>query len=375
VSLALREILRSKARFGLLTGAVALLVFLILFQQALLRGLVTDFIGAVANQNAQVLVFSDQARKNVEGSLLFPPQVAAVAAVEGVASSAPIGESTYTVAAGGEVQDAVLFGYQLGGLGAPKELSDGRYPQGPDEAVASASDAGKGFGIGDVVRILGADGPEITVVGLADRLRWSVSPTLFTSYDTFERAQLAVNPDARLVLPSLVAVEPAEGVDLDELTARIDAEVDGVEALTREDAVESNPGVQGVNQSFSIILALAFLVVTLVVGFFFLILTAQKAKALTLLRAIGAPAGYLVKNLVAQLLLVLVLGSLVGLGLTLLILGVAPPGDLAVSIEPGTIALTLAALAALSVIGAAAAIRRVLRIDPIRATTTSGAGL
>ena len=42
---------------------------------------------AVAIQNAPVLVFSDQARKNVEGSLLFPPQVAGVAAVDGGAGS------------------------------------------------------------------------------------------------------------------------------------------------------------------------------------------------------------------------------------------------------------------------------------------------
>ncbi|MEZ5273015.1 MAG: hypothetical protein R2694_12040 [Ilumatobacteraceae bacterium] len=50
--LAWHEMRRSKLRFGLLTGAVGLLVFLILFQQALLGGLITQFIGAVRNQSA-----------------------------------------------------------------------------------------------------------------------------------------------------------------------------------------------------------------------------------------------------------------------------------------------------------------------------------
>ena len=41
--LALAEIRRAKLRFGLLIGAVALLVFLILFQQTLAAGLLGSF--------------------------------------------------------------------------------------------------------------------------------------------------------------------------------------------------------------------------------------------------------------------------------------------------------------------------------------------
>ena len=376
VLLAAREVLRSKLRFSLLSGAVGLLVFLILFQQALLGGLVADFIGAVENQNSPILVFDDQARSNVEGSFLLPDQVAAIGQVDGVAQSAPIGQATYTVDAGDEITDAVLFGYTLDGLGAPTSLSEGRLPTGADEAVASSADADAGFGIGDVVRILGAGGnpgPEITVVGLGENLRWSVAPTLFVSYDTYERAQQAVNPAAEVVFASLVSVQPAEGVDLGDLTARIDAEVAGVEALTNSEAIDNNPGVQGVSQSFQIILALAFLVVTLVIGFFFLILTVQKTGALTLLRAIGAPTSYLIKNLLVQILLVLGGGAVIGIALTALVVYGAPPGGLTISIEPGTVLQTMVGLVALSLIGGIASIRRVTRVDPISATTTVGA--
>jgi putative ABC transport system permease protein len=375
VLLAAREVLRSKLRFSLLSGAVGLLVFLILFQQALLGGLINDFIGAVENQDSPILVFDDQARSNVEGSFLSPDQVAAIGEVDGVAVSAPIGQATYTVEAGDEVTDAVLFGYTLGGLGAPTTLSEGRLPEGPDEAVASSADAGDGFGIGDVVRILGAggtSGPEVTVVGLGDDLRWSVAPTLFVSYDTYERAQRAVNPAAEVVFASLAAVRPVDGVGLGELTDRIDAEVDGVEALTNTEAIDNNPGVQGVNQSFQIILALAFLVVTLVIGFFFLILTVQKTAALTLLRAIGAPTSYLIKNLLVQILLVLGGGAVIGIALTALVVYGAPPGGLTVAIEPGTVMRTMIGLVVLSLLGGIASIRRVTRVDPISATTTVG---
>jgi putative ABC transport system permease protein len=370
--LAVREITRAKARFGLLAGAVGLLVFLILFQQALLSGLVTSFIGAVENQNSPVLAFSDQARKNVEASFLVPEQADAVSQVDGVADTGLIGQNTYTVSAVDKLADGVLFGYELGGLGEPTTLTEGRLPEGPNEGIASAADADAGFGMGDIVTIVGEDGPAIEIVGLGDDLRWSVAPTVFVSYETFEAAQRATNPDAEAVLPSLVAAAPVEGLSPETLAERITVEVGGVEALTNQQAADENPGVQGVNQSFQIILALAFLVVTLVVGFFFLILTVQKAKPLTLLRAIGAPSGYLVRNLLAQIVVVLVVGIALGFVLLLIVRAVSPSGDVEIALDGRSIAITLAALAVLSFLGGLAAIRRVLRIDPLRATLAGG---
>ncbi|MCP3934734.1 MAG: ABC transporter permease [Actinomycetia bacterium] len=370
--LAWNEMRRAKVRFGLLCGAVGLLVFLILFQQALLGGLVTDFIGAVDNQDAPVLVFNDQARSNVEGSFLFPDQAAAIAGVDGVASTGFIGEGTYTVETGGEIRDAVMFGYELGGLGAPSSLVEGRLPAAPGEAVSSAADRDNGFGIGDVVQIVGDGGPTIVIVGLADDLRWSVAPTMFASYDTFEAAQRAVNPQSSVVFPSLVGVQPVDGVDIGELTDRINSEVDGVEALSRQEAVDGNPGVQGVSQSFGIILGLAFLVVTLVIGFFFMILTVHKARALTLLRAVGASSRYLVKNLLVQILMVLAIGSFLGVVMTVALLRLGPSGEVSAKLDPSSVAATLLGLVVLALIGGLAAVRRVLRIDPMSAT--SGAG-
>lgn len=374
--LALREIARSKGRFGLLSGAIGLLVFLILFQQALLNGLITDFVGAVENQNSPVLVFNDQARKNVEGSFLDLDQAEAIAAVSGVATTGLIGEGTFTVLAGDDDADAVLFGYELGGLGEPTSLVEGRLPEGPNEAVASEADAGAGFDIGDRVTIVAdADAPVITVVGLASEARWSVAPTMFVSYETFESARLAVNPASQVVLPSLVAVAPEPGVSLDALTDAIDAAVPGTEALTNREATEENPGVAGTSQSFNIILTLGFIVVLIVVAFFFLILTVQKAKPLTLLRAIGSPRSFLVKNLAGQIVLVMGAGIAIGLALTFLVIAVAPSGDVSVAVQPSTAITTVVALFVLALLAGVASIRRVLRIDPIDATVDSSRSL
>ncbi len=374
MQLALREIARAKLRFLLLSLAIGLLVFLILFQQALFGGLVTSFIGAVERQNAPVLAYGDQSRRNVEASLIFPGLQEQIAAVPGVDEVGPIGENTFTVDAGGEHQDAAIFGYELGGLGEPTSLIEGRLPEGPGEGVTSFGSDNAGFEIGDVITVLGEQPTDITVVGIAEDARWSVQATVFVSYETYVAAKQALDPNAQ-VLASLIAIRPGTGVDPATLAATITESVDGIEALTRQQAIDENPGVKGVNSSFSIILALAFMVVVLVVGFFFLILTVQKSKPLTLLRAVGAPRRYLVQNLLGQIVIVMAAGIVVGLGLTLLVGAATTGGAIDVSLDPGQVVPTVALLTVLALLGGLASVRRVLRIDPIRATVDSGSQL
>ena len=370
--LALKEMRRAKLRFGLLAGAVGLLVFLILFQQALLGGLINQFIGALKNQSADVLVYNDQARKNLEGSIVLPDQLDAVAAVEGVATASPLGEATFTVMAGGEEGDAVVFGYVLGGPGAPTTLVDGRLPETLGEAVASEKDNADGYAIGDVVSVLPGE-IEVTIVGVASDINYSVAPVLFVDFDTFAELKLARNPDAAQVLPSAVAVDVADGSNAAEVAARINEQVDGVEALTRQEAVDGSPGVGSVRASFTIILGLFYLVVPLVTGLFFLIVTFQKASALTLLRAIGAPARTLVVSLLVQVVVVMAIGSVIAFGLYAGALqGVS---NLGVKVEVLPAVLTSAVVLVLALVTSMVAVRRVLRIDPLSATTGAGVAL
>jgi putative ABC transport system permease protein len=349
-------------RFGLLSGAVGLLVFLILFQQALLGSLLLSFTGAVENQSATVLVFSEEARKNLAGSVILPPQQAQIEAVDGVGASAPLGQTTLTVEADGEDTDASVFGFRPGGPGEPTRVIEGRLPSTPTEAVASTEDQAIGFGLGDTV--VSVDGDiALTIVGLTERSRFSVAPTIWVTFDGYIALREASNPDATAVLPSVVALTPADGVSPADLAASVDDQVDGVQALTRGQAVSEAPGVSSVNTSFQLILGLAFLVVAVVIGFFFLILTVQKQSTLTVLRAIGAPTSYLVKALLTQIALVVGVGIALGGLLTFAAVRGASTG-LPLSIEPGTLALSAVGVVVLSLVGSAFTLLRVSRIDP-----------
>ena len=368
--LALKEMRRAWVRFGLLIAAIALLVFLILFQQALQNGLVTAFVGAIRNQSAPVLVYSVDGQRVLQGSAITPELEQLVRATPGIADVGHIGQGTFTVRADGAPADAAVVGYEREGLGSPRDLTAGRLPEQPGEAVASAADAADGFDIGDTV-IVEPGGYELTVVGLAPDAQLSVGPTLFVGYDTYLAAVAARNPGGGAPLPNALAVVPADGTTPAELVAAINAGSADIDALTRAEAADRSPGVAQVRQSFQIIFLLYGLVVPLVTGLFFLIVTIQKAGALTLLRAIGAPAGRLVSALLVQVLVIVGLGLVLGTALYYP-LTTFDVTSLSLQFDVQVVLVWSALLLGLGLASSLLAARRVLSIDPVLATTGAG---
>ncbi len=354
----------------MLVVAVALLVFLILTQQALQNGLITSFVGAVQRQSAPVLVFSVDAQRTLQGGVIAPPLERKIEAVPGVAAAARIGQGTFTVAVDGAGNsNAALIGYERPRLGGPDQLVAGRMPKAAGEAVGSATD----FSLGDRIRVVGAGGgPVLRVVGLADEAQIQATATLFVAWPDYVAAVRAANPDAGNVLPSVIGVRPAAGLSAATLINRINDASPEADALTRGQAAEKAPAVGAVRSSFTLISLLFGLVVPLVTGMFFLIITLQKARALTLLRAIGAPAGVLVRSLLLQV--VVITGGGIVLGTLLYFpLSQAKLGKIQLSFDPGAVAFWSVLLLVLGLGSAMVAARRVLAIDPVEATTGGGA--
>ncbi|MBI2706465.1 MAG: peptide ABC transporter permease [Actinobacteria bacterium] len=369
--LATREMMRAKVRYGLLMAAIGLLVFLILFQQTLQSGLLDAFVGAVRSQSAPVLVFSVDGRRNFQGSVVTPPLEASIRRVDGVGRAGQIGVRNLPARAGGKLTQVALIGYEVEGLGSPGRLTAGRLPAATDEVVASDANRGDGFDIGQKVRIE-PGGRELEVVGLAPDAQLLVTPTLYGSYDTLTEAVRAFNPSATdRPLSSAIGVGPAAGFAPSELASRINAANADADALTATDAAAATPGVFQVRQSFQIILLLYALVVPFVTGLFFLIITFQKANALTLLRAVGAPRCRLATALLVQVALVMLGGIALG---TLLYAPLASQrlGGLVFHFQAGAVLFWSVLLLSLGLLSALLSVRRVLAIDPVGATTGAG---
>ncbi len=290
----------------------------------------------------------------------------------GVGEVGPIGQGTFTgqPSSAGDTFDTTLFGYELGpdgnGIGAPTTLVEGRLPTADFEGVASDADVQSGYGVGEVITLL-PGGLEITIVGVAEDVQLNVSPTIFTSYDTYVAAVQSRNPDAGTPLPNVLGVAPAAGVSPAEVVTSINDQSLDLDALTKDDAAADTPGVSQVQQSFNIIFLLYGLVVPCVTGLFFLIITFQKANSLTLLRAIGAPARRLVSALLIQVVVIVGAGLILGTLLYLPLTG-RSLGGLQLRFETGAVVFWSVLLMTLGIASSLVAARRVLRIDPIEAT-------
>ncbi len=364
--IALREIRRSIGRFALLTGAVALLVVLLLFFQAVAGTLTLGLTGGIENNSADVVAYADRARRNPAASFLPPGTGERVAEVEGVAAVSEVGR----LALSAEDEDIVVIGLGNPGFGGPAELAEGRRAEAPGEAVVSTSSLSAGYEVGQRVE---AAGVELTVVGRADDAAFDVSPTFYVPFGDYAAMVAAragsTGADPATAPVSWVAVEAADGTDPVALARAITAAVPGVEALDRERAVSELPGVGQVTQSFSILYLLLFIVVTIVTGVFFLILTVQKQRSLVLFRAIGAGRRDVVAPVLIQVLVVVGIGCLLGTAVAALLLSAARD-TFGSALDPRTTALTVGFLLVLGVVASFGAVRRVLAIDPIEATTS-----
>lgn len=373
--LALREMRRARIRFGLLIAAIALLVLLILTQQAIRSGLITSFIGAIERQSAPVLVYSVDGQRTLQGSIITPPLERQIRSTEGIGASGRIGQGTFTVRVNDEAggSDTAVIGYTDPDLGAPDRLSAGRLPQEPGEGVGSGND----FRLGDRVTVLDPTGRSrgtagtIEVVGLAEDAQLQVTPTLFVGWPDYVATVRSANPDAGRVLPSAIGVAPVSGLAPAALAERINEASAEADALTRQAASDQSPGVAEVRQSFRIIFVLFAVVVPLVTGLFFLIVTLQKSASLTLLRAMGAPAGLLVRSLILQVTLVIAAGLALGIALYTP-LSQARLGEIQLGFDPAAVLVWSALLLVLGLLSAMVAARRVLAIDPVEATVGEG---
>jgi putative ABC transport system permease protein len=362
--IAIRDLWRSKLRFALLAGAIALLVFLLLFLNTLSATLLGFFVGAIENNSAEVLVYEDTARGNVQASRLDLSVVDEVMVVPGVAAAAPIGELTVTAEVGGNLTDLSLWGVDLDGPGGPSPIVEGRSP-GPGEVVMDSSAVAEGFEIGEIVR-LAPSGTELKVVGYVEDVRYAVIATAYLSFEEWATIYETEFPSAPYVPVSLVGVEVGPGEDPATVADRISASVDGVEGLDRESAASGTPGVESISQSFALIVGITFGIVVLVVGFFFLILTVQKMRSFTTLRAIGSETSYLALSLVIQIVILVLIGSfLATFALWAATLASNPAFPL--SVDLSLVVSVTAAVLVSSILVGLLSIRRIAKVEPAEA--------
>lgn len=362
MDLALTEMARSKLRFGLLTAAVALLVFLIVFLSSLSGALLRAFTGALESLPADGLVYAESARANVQASRLEPGVTQQVAAVPGVADVGSLAVLSANATVAGEPDELQLIGVTPGSPSQPEGLRDGSLPRTASEVAVDASQAE--VAIGDTIRVNGSQ-TDLVVTGTLVGTQFGTDTAWLTA-EGHQALVTELNPGLPAVPINAVAFTVVDGADPVAVAAQVQQAVAGTQALGRQDAIDAIPGVESVSQTFGLLVAITFVIGVVVVGFFFLILTVQKLRTFTLLRATGASTRSLAGTVAEQIVAVILLASVAAVALAWGALRALSTG-LPVSIEPATIAAIVGAVLVASLGAGMLSVRRIAQLDPATA--------
>ncbi len=362
VNLALTEMKRAKLRFGLLTAAVALLVFLIVFLSSLSGALLRSFTGALESLPADGLVYSETARANVQASRLDPVVTEQVAGVEGVAAVGPLAVLSANATVNGTPDELQVIGVTPGTPSQPEGLRQGSFPQLPTEVAVDASSAE--VALGDVIRVNGSQ-TDLVVTGILVGTQFGTDTAWMTTAG-YEALLAELNPGLPVVPINAVAFTVGDGADPAAVAAQVQQAVAGTQALDRSAAIDAIPGVESVSQTFGLLVGITYVIGVVVVGFFFLILTVQKLRTFTLLRASGASTRSLAGSVTGQIAAVILLASAVAVVLAWGALQGLSTG-LPVDIDPLTTGGVVAAVLLASLGAGLLSVRRIARIEPATA--------
>ncbi|MFF3667925.1 FtsX-like permease family protein [Microtetraspora malaysiensis] len=352
---ALRDLRFAKGRFALMGAVVLLITLLVTMLSGLTAGLARENISAITELPADRIVFatSGDSAPSFSDSRVTDTMWREWQRVPGVSSAERLGISMGRVASGERGTSAAVFGVE--------NVRDGEIvlssvlAEELAEELAEKPD-GKPGGEHTTVRIFGRD---FTVSATAGSASYSHAPVAWISIGDWQRT---AGQDA---VATVIALRTSGDPDLSGADARL-----GTTTVDRDDAPAAIGSYSSENGSLQLMRGFLFAISALVIGAFFTVWTIQRRGDVAVLKALGASTGYLLRDALAQAVIVLLLGAGIGGALG------AGAGALAGDAVPfvlsaATTAVPVAVMILLGAAGAALAIRKITSVDPLTALGAS----
>lgn len=357
---AFRDIRFAKGRFALMGSVIALITLLIVLLSGLTAGLADQSTSAIRNLPADHVAFGTSGDGEVEesyaDSTVSRTQLDTWSTTTGVEWAEPVGITQSRVElADGNSTAVALFGVEANGRIAPEELDTMNGLVVGDE-IAEEHDVAPG----DTVTI---GGQELVVDALVPTEHYSHTPAVWTDIDTWQdidpRVRHAEGEDAP------IANVVAAGTDSGEAAEAADDDA-GTVSATLSDSLTAIGSFASENSSLVTMQGFLYVISALVVGAFLTVWTIQRGGDIAILKALGGSTKYLLRDALAQALIVLIagaaLGGAVGVGSGALAAGVLP-----FSLTVGTTVGPVTAMVVLGMLGAILAVRRITSVDPLTA--------
>ena len=377
--LAIKEVVRNKGRFFLVSLVIALITLLVLFIAALGEGLADGNRQYVASLDADLIVFLEKSDYIISSSRLDTNTIRAVRRVEGVADAGEIFTSTSEIVSLDEPLKISMLAAETGRPGMPG-IIEGRPFRGGGaaEAVIDSGVAVRtGIKIGDEIQIRSTQGTEdqffyLEVVGLVSKQSYFFQPTIFVPPATWEkmRPQSEADLNDSTPYPNIIAVKLENPAYSDLVRERLLAGVSNIEVADIETTINNIPGYSAQQSTVQTQGAFTLLIGILVIGGFFQIQVLQKVPQIGVLKAIGSSNGAVGLAAVVQIIVVTALGVGIGAGLTYLFSLGFPP-TIPLTFNGVRSLLAVVALLLIGPLGGMVSIIYAVRIEPLKALKLS----
>lgn len=350
---ALRDLRFAKGRFalvGLVIGLVALMATLL---SGLANGLVDDGISGLRRLPLTHLAFQKGAESTFSRSTLTPEALDRFKGVDGVEAT-PIGVSFVNARrANGATVDIALFGVTPDSFLAPEGRARASL-QGKPGVVLSDELAADGLQVGDELTIAGVD-QTLPVLGFTYSGTYGHVDIAFTTLQTWQDLYYGPSAKGRF---SAIALRTTGGADLAKAAGP------DITVVTKQGAYAGSPGYSGETQTMTLIRGFLLVISALIVGAFFTVWTVQRTGEIGILKALGASSGYVIRDAVGQMAVVLVTSTVLGAALALGI-GQFIGGAVPFRLSAGPILTSVGLLILLGLAGCLIAVRRITSVDPI----------
>lgn len=358
--LGIRELWFARGRFVLVGVVIALIASLTTLLSGLANGLVDDGISGLRQLPMTNIVFQHGAAETFSRSTLTDKELADWQNADGVESSAMGVSFVNARTESGKTVDVALFGVPAGSFLAPTHTAEESL-EGKPGLVLSQEFEGEGIKVGDELTIVGVD-EKLPVLGFTYAGSYGHVEIAFTSLSTWQELLYGSNAKGRF---SAIALRGSEA-DVAKAADKLDASL-GTQTVTKKQAYSGSPGYSGETQTMTMIRAFLLVISALIVGAFFIVWTMQRTKQLALLKAMGASRGYIVRDSLGQLAIVLVLATAVGGGIAYLLGTLVGRTAVPFRLEPLPVLVSLGALIVVGLLGCLAGVRRVTAVDPAMA--------
>lgn len=366
--LALRDLRFARGRFALMGAVVALIAVLGVLLSGLASGLADAGISGLRALPVTHLAFDEKATsEQFSRSTVEQEDWQTWSRAPGVERAEPFGNTLANAqvtqgAKKGEQVNLAVFGMTPDSPLAPSPSMGKGLKEGSAGIVITQETADLGVEIGDV---LTADKSEVRlkVVGLVDEtVSYGHIGVVYTDLDTWRHLHYGLPgdlPDAASRQATAVALTLKPGADV-----AVVEKATGTLAETKEATFNASPGYEAESSTMALIKGFLYVISALVVGAFFTVWTVQRKPEIALMKALGAPTGYILRDALTQVVAVLVaataLGTAVGLALGSAMIGKAP-----FSLSAPAIATSSGLLIVLGTVGAGVAVRRITAVDPL----------